>query len=155
MPLKIIPYQSVFAKDFKDLNIEWLEKYFYVEPYDLKVLSNPEEHIINKGGHIFFATENNLVFGTVALMLTDTPNVFELTKMAVHPTRRGEGIGKTLMEYCLTFARSSKCPSILLYSHRKLENAIHIYRKYGFKEIPVEESSLYERADIKMELVLK
>lgn len=55
--MKIIPYQKEFALDFKSLNIEWLKHLFYVESYDLEVLSNPEQYIINKGGHIFFATE--------------------------------------------------------------------------------------------------
>ena len=35
-----------------------------------------------------------------------------------------------------------------------LENAIYIYRKYGFIEIPVEENSPYQRSNIKMELPL-
>ena len=33
------------------------------------------------------------------------------------------------------------------------ENAIYIYRKYGFIEVPVEANSPYQRSDIKMELV--
>lgn len=34
-----------------------------------------------------------------------------------------------------------------------LKNVIHIYKKYGFIEVPVEENSPYKRGDIKMELV--
>ena len=45
--------------------------------------------------------------------------------------------------------------SIILYSNTKLENAIYIYRKYGFIEIPNEENSPYKRSDIKMKLHLK
>ena len=53
---------------FYDLNIEWLETYFYVEDYDKEVLSTPEKYIIQPGGHIFFVVEDDLVLGTVALM---------------------------------------------------------------------------------------
>ena len=53
MKLKIIPFHSKYTQDFYNLNVEWLEKYFYVEPYDEKVLSNPQKHIIETGGYIF------------------------------------------------------------------------------------------------------
>ena len=32
--MEIISFEPKYAKDFKDLNIEWLEKYFWVEPHD-------------------------------------------------------------------------------------------------------------------------
>ena len=42
---------------------------------------------------------------------------------------------------------------LILYSNRQLKSALHLYESFGFKEIPVE-SGVYERADIKMELLL-
>ena len=73
----IIDYNPKYAQDFKALNIEWLETFFYVEDYDNEVLSNPDKYILDKGGKIFFSLHNNKVAGTVALMkVTDT--VFEL-----------------------------------------------------------------------------
>lgn len=151
--MKIIPYHKEYAPVFKSLNIEWLETYFYVEPYDLEVLSHPDEYIINKGGHIFFSIEGNTILGTVALMPVK-PRVFELTKMAVLPKTRGQGIGQKLMDHCIQFAKNNQAEKLILYSNTKLENAIYIYRKWGFKEIELESASNYERADIKMELVI-
>ena len=43
---------------------------------------------------------------------------------------------------------------IILYSNTMLENAIYIYKKHGFIEIPMEEKTPYKRSNIKMELVL-
>ena len=34
MTLEITPFKTEYSKDFYNLNTEWLEKYFYVEPYD-------------------------------------------------------------------------------------------------------------------------
>ncbi|WP_405252520.1 GNAT family N-acetyltransferase [Dokdonia sp. Asnod3-C12] len=150
--MNIIPYNSQFAADFKTLNIEWLEAFFYVEPYDLKVLSNPEEYIINKGGFIFFVSKDDKILGTVALMPTGNTGVLELTKMAVSPSARGMGIGQQLIAHCIAFAKAQHLNKLILYSHRKLENAIHIYKKWDFKEIPLEEDVVYKRANIKMEL---
>jgi len=79
---------------------------------------------------------------------------FELTKMAVSPELRGHKIGQKLMQKCLDFAKAQEFKRLLLYSSRKLHNAIYIYRKYGFIEVPVEPNCPYERCDIKMEYPL-
>ena len=152
MQIEIVTFKPDFSKNFYDLNIEWLKSYFYVEPYDEEVLSNPKRYIIQKGGHIFFAKLNDDIAGTVALMPLHDHN-FELTKMAVSPEFRGQKIGQKLMQYCIDFAISQNFNSLIIYSSRKLENAIYIYRKYGFVEIPVEKDCHYERCDIK--LILK
>ena len=152
--LEITNFKKEYAPYFYDLNIEWLKTFFYVEPFDEEVLSNPETYIINKGGYIFFAKLNNKIVGTVALMPKD--NTFELTKMAVSPKHRGFKIGQQLMQHCIDFAKSElKLDNLILYSSRKLENAIYIYRKYGFIEIPVEKDCPYDRCDIKMKLLIK
>ena len=150
--IEIVDFDPKFAIDFYNLNIEWLQTYFYVEPFDEEVLSKPEVYIIAKGGHIFFVKKESIIIGTVALMPTKTEGIFELTKMAVLPNSRGLKIGQKLMQYCIDFAKSQKFKGLMLYSNTKLENAIYIYRKYGFVELQVEENSPYKRANIKMEL---
>ena len=152
-PLKIISYEEAYAKAFYQLNIEWLETFFYVEDFDREVLSNPNKYIIDKGGYIFFLIENTKVIGTVALM-KKKEKVYELTKMAVIPEKRGNKKGQYLMDYCIDFAKIKKLKKLVLYSNTLLKNAIHIYIKKGFKEIPVEKDCPYKRSNIKMELLL-
>lgn len=150
MAIKIIDYNHIYAKHFYDLNIEWLKTFFYVEPYDEEVLSKPDIYIINKGGYIFFAMKNDKVVGTVALMPIEEAGILELTKMAVLTEERGQRIGQQLLQHCIGFGSSQKLKGLLLYSNTKLENAIYLYRKYGFKELELEKDSPYQRADIKM-----
>ncbi len=150
MEINIINFQDNFEKDFFDLNIEWLEYFFQVEEYDYKVLSNSKKYIINKGGKIFFAESAGNIIGTVALMPTKNKLVFELTKMAVKPEYRNKGIGKKLLKKCIDYSKSNSYSSIILYSNKKLNNAIHLYRNFGFKEIRMEKKSPYLRANIKM-----
>ena len=150
MEINIINFQDNFEKDFYDLNIEWLEYFFQVEEYDYEVLSNSKKYIINKGGKIFFAESAGNIIGTVALMPTKNKLVFELTKMAVKPDYRNKGIGKKLLKKCINYSKSNSYSSIILYSNKKLNNAIHLYRKFGFKEIRMEKKSPYLRANIKM-----
>ncbi len=151
--MEIISYSSEYSKDFKNLNIAWLKKYFWVEPHDEDVLGNPEKYIIEPGGTIFFVKENKEIIGTVALMKIEDA-VFELTKMAVTPAAQGKKIGQQLMEHTISYAKNKGWQKLIIYSNRKLENAIYIYKKYGFIEIPIEENNPYSRGDIKMELNL-
>ncbi|GEQ86105.1 hypothetical protein ULMS_16130 [Patiriisocius marinistellae] len=150
--MKIVPFNSKYSTTFYDLNIEWLETYFYVEPYDREVLSNPEKHIIEPGGHIFFAIDNETeeILGTVALLKRGN-DIFELTKMAVQPAARGKKVGHQLMQHCLDFARHNNFKGLYFYSNTILENAIHIYRKFGFLEVSIPDNNPYERSNIKME----
>lgn len=151
--MKIISWEERYAKDFEEMNLYWLEEFFWVEPHDKEVLGNPEKYIIGPGGMIFFVKEENEIIGCVALMKMET-GVFELTKMAVKPAHRGKKIGQKLMQHTLDFAKDQGWQKLIIYSNRKLENAIHLYKKYGFVEIPLEDNGPYSRGDIKMELKL-
>jgi N-acetylglutamate synthase-like GNAT family acetyltransferase len=147
--LEIQSFNSTYAQAFYDLNLQWLETYFYVEPYDREVLSKPMEHIINPGGEIFFITQNNTAIGTVALIKRGD-GVFELTKMAVAPSQQGKNLGQQLLQYCIGFAKENNFKQLYLYSNTKLENAIHIYLKYGFIEASIPINNPYKRSNIKM-----
>ncbi|OIQ23977.1 GNAT family N-acetyltransferase [Lacinutrix sp. MedPE-SW] len=151
MDVNIIPFNKNYSKDFYALNIEWLETFFYVEPFDREVLTNPDQYIINKGGFIFFAKIEDTIVGTFALMPLKEDNAYELTKMAVSPKHRGFKIGQKLLQYGIDFAKNNNFNRLLLYSNTKLENAIYLYRKFGFKDIDVEKDCPYERCNIKME----
>lgn len=148
----IIPFEAKHTNQFHDLNIAWLEKYFYVEDHDREVLENPQNYIIDNGGYIFMAEYQNKIAGTVALI--NENEGFELSKMAIDPKYQGLKFGQQLMNYCIVFAKEKGWSELLLYSNTSLENAIYIYRKYGFIEVPFG-GSPYSRGDIKMVLNLK
>ena len=152
--ITIIPFEEKYSDHFRKLNIEWLNEYFNVEPYDEYQLSHPLSEIINKGGHIFLASENENIIGTAALMKENSSS-FELTKMCVTKSSQGKGISKMLLDACLRLAKEKDWDRLYLYSSTKLIPAIELYRKYGFKEIPLEKNSHYSRTDIKMELKLR
>ena len=147
--VRIIPFSRELKEPIKVLNIAWLERYFKVEPKDERVLSNPQQEIIDKGGLIFYAQYDNQIVGTISLIKMDA-TTFELSKMAVSDGMQGLGIGKLLIEHCFQVAKENKIPKLILYSNRKLKPAIHLYERFGFVEIPLEDG-VYERADMKME----
>jgi N-acetylglutamate synthase-like GNAT family acetyltransferase len=150
--IKIIPFSVNHKEAIKTLNLEWLQKHFKVEPKDELVLSNPVEEIIDKGGKIYYAQHLDKIVGTFSLLKINT-TTFELSKMAVTERVQGIGIGKQLLEFCIEEAQKLGIEKLILYSNRQLKSALHLYESFGFKEIPVE-SGVYERANIKMELLL-
>lgn len=144
---EVIEYSPRYKEAIRDLNYEWLEKYFYVEPNDIIQLNNPEEEIIKKGGAIYFVRHNDQIVGTVSLMCKEE-NTFELSKMAVTASFQGKGISNLLMDKCISVAKIMGAKKLVLYSNTKLENAISLYKKFGFSEIPLDNS--YARSNIKM-----
>lgn len=152
MNVTIHSFSDHLAESFRSLNEEWLNKYFVVESKDVELLSDPKKTIIDTGGAIFFAEYNGAIVGTVAL-IPHGGRVFELGKMAVTESAQGLGVGKALLEHCIAYAGNNNAEKLFLYSNTKLGSAIHLYRKYGFVEIPLGESS-YVRTNIKMERTL-
>jgi len=151
--ITVIPFDKKYTEDFKQLNIEWLQQYFVIEPYDEYQLSHPMQEIIDKGGYIFLAKDNEKIIGTVALM-KETGSSFELTKMSVTKESQGRGVSKLLMDACVRLAKEKNWNRLFLYSNTILAPAIQLYRRYGFNEIPLEINSHYNRTNIKMELKL-
>jgi len=145
---EIIEYRKDLAPYFKQININWLEKYFIAEPYDVEVLYNPEKYILDKGGNIYFVAEEGIPKGAVALMNNEYGEL-ELTKMGVDESAQGKGYGNLLIQHCIHKAKEMGVKDLILYSNTKLSPAIHLYKKFGFMEIPVEKSE-YARCDIKM-----
>lgn len=153
MSTSIIPFEPRYARTFKDLNVAWLEKYFYVEPKDEILLKNCKEAIIDTGGYIFFALYNDTIAGCFSFIKVDE-SCYELGKMAVDKSYQGLKIGQDLMDFAISFAKGKSWKKLVLYSSTKLPTALHIYRKYGFVAVELEKELPYARSDIKMELLL-
>ncbi len=148
--IKIVEYEEKYHSDFKRLSYEWLEKYVSVEPEDEKILNNPKEVILSKGGFIFFAKYNEEIVGTASLIKVDE-DIFELAKLAVTEKYQGLKIGKMLIEKCLYVAKQKNAKKVILFTNHILISAIELYKKFGFKEVPIVNNK-YIESDLKMEL---
>jgi len=148
----IVDFSQEWAEDFASLNYEWIEKYFSVEQHDREILDDPQRFVIDPGGQVFMAVVSGIAAGTVA-MIPSGDGVMELTKMAVAPEFQGMGVANHLMQRCIEYAKAKGTKLIFLESHRSLQPALALYRKFGFVETPTDPNSEYARADIRMELV--
>ncbi len=150
MEVEIIDYEPQFRREYKDLNVEWIARYFAIEPHDLEQLENPEDYILARGGKIFFARYGDEIIGTVAL-IKDSETVYEMAKMAVKPAFRGLGAGEKLGRHLIEAARNLGCARLFLESNQKLTPALTLYKKLGFVKVPIGET-LYSRANYKAEM---
>lgn len=150
--IEIIEYADHYQPAFKDLNIEWLDKYNLTESHDLMVLDDPRSTILERGGYIWLAKDSDKIVGSAAL-IKEHEGEYELAKMAVASDYRGRGISKLLIETCISRAKELKAKKLLLFSNHQLKTALKLYEKYGFYYVAVEDSP-FETADIKMELLL-
>jgi GNAT superfamily N-acetyltransferase len=128
--INIVPYQKKHQPYFEQLNRQWIEAWFTMEPLDEYVLTHPEEAILQSGGAILMALYNGEVAGTVGLRIA------EALSLASFDTARKLGGTK-----------------VILYSNTKNAAAILLYEKLGFKHLPVE-NDVYARANVKMEINL-
>ena len=152
--IRIVAYNEKFKKAFKDLNEEWIRKYFKMEELDHKSLDHPDTYIIQPGGYIGVAVHQDEAVGVCALMKSDDDAYdFELSKMGVSPKVQGKGIGWLLGKHIIEEAKRRGAKIIFLDSNTVLKPAINLYRKLGFVEVHGY-TSLYERCDIRMELKL-
>jgi N-acetylglutamate synthase-like GNAT family acetyltransferase len=149
MAFQIIPYRPELAAEFRDMNLAWLNQYFYVEPKDRELLNHAKEEIIDQGGAIFFAQYDNSIAGCFSLIPYNNES-FELGKMAVKKEFQGKKIGHGLLAFAIQHTREQDKESLILYSNTILTSAIHLYRKFGFKTIEMEDPPPYARSNIKM-----
>ncbi|HEY6900401.1 MAG TPA: GNAT family N-acetyltransferase [Puia sp.] len=56
----------------------------------------------------------------------------EMVKMYLSPQARGKGLGRQLIEECLSFARSYGYGQVYIETMPELQKAVSIYEKFGF-----------------------
>ena len=72
------------------------------------------------------------VVGVLVLALTEEG--FLLENVAVDPSRRGTGLGRTLLELAESEARRAGFDSIYLYTHEKMSENRALYARIGYAE---------------------
>lgn len=91
---------------FRELNEEWIGRYFTLEPEDRTYLGDPQGTILDRGGKISVAVKNDEPIGCCALLAL-APGEYEVTKMAVTESFQRYGIGRHLLERTIAEARAA------------------------------------------------
>lgn len=149
--MRIVSYRRELAPAFQRLNLAWIERLFAVEDADRRVLGDPERAIIVPGGQIFFALDADEAVGTVA-MIRFSATRYELAKMAVASSHQRRGIGEMLGAAAIAFAREVCAETVFLLTNSRLDGAIRLYERLGFRHAVDPDPPEYARADVYMEL---
>lgn len=149
--MNIETYKPEYKEAFIAMNLAWIEEMFQVEDEDRMVLGSIEEHLAN-GGEIFFAINDEGEIMASCMVAPLPSGEWEIEKFAAKKEFAGQGAGKACLQACMDFIKEKQIQKVIIVSNRKCVSAIHLYRKFGFIEIPVDKNKFpYERADIAFE----
>ncbi|TXD50350.1 MULTISPECIES: GNAT family N-acetyltransferase [unclassified Polaribacter] len=150
--LEIRKYEHKYHQQFKEISLDWLHKHQLYEKADDDLLDHPQKYL-EQGSSIFLAHYEDQVVGTISLIPVNE-HTYEILKLGVVDGFKGLGIGRKLMQICIDICVEKNVKIITLESSSKLENALKLYEKLGFKHIEVVDAH-FESADVKMELKLR
>ena len=162
-------FKPELAPYFAALNYQWIEEYFDIEAEDRKALDDPYGYALAAGGEILFLCDADQVVGTAAMVpkfgddeqqyslsvesgVQAAIEVFELAKMAVAASLRGQGLGRIIIDGCIQFARSRGAKRIVLTSNDILKPAMALYEGAGFKHYRDRSDARYARGNVFMQL---
>jgi ribosomal protein S18 acetylase RimI-like enzyme len=78
------------------------------------------------------AERHGAIVGIVVLSVTDEG--FLVDNVAVHPSHRGTGLGRALLEFAEAEARRAGFDSIYLYTHEQMTENLALYSRIGYVE---------------------
>lgn len=147
--MKVIPFEERYRQDFINFNTDWIVSNFgFLEEHDKETFEKIDEKI-EAGAMIFFAVENDVALATcMAIPMEGT--TWEICKLGSNKNIPHKGAGSAVFEEAMKWALNHGAERLFILSNSKLKPALHIYKKYGFKEIKFENYE-YIRGDIAFE----
>lgn len=140
--------------DFIEMNKAWISQMFKIEDEDMREFENIESYI-EKGGQIFFAIDENEQVMACCMIAPREDGDWEIMKFAAKGMYTGTGAGTACLKACMDYAKEKGVEKIIIVTNHKCVQAVHLYKKYGFMEIPVDKNKFpFSRGDLAFELYL-
>lgn len=151
--MKIIEYEEKYKDYFIQFNTDWIEDNFgCLEKEDIETFNHIEDSL-KKGGMIYFALDGENVLATCMTKPLDNDGTWELCKLSSNKNLPHKGAGSAVFESAMTWALNHGAKKLFILSNSQLKTAIHIYEKYGFHEIKLDNYE-YVRGDIAFEYIV-
>ena len=85
-----------------------------------------------KSERAWIAVAGERRLGSIFCVTTDTPGVAKLRLFLIEPEARGLGLGHSLLDACIEFARDQRNHTLRLWTHESHRAACALYEKRGF-----------------------
>lgn len=149
--IEIVQFKAEYQKIFYEMNKSFIEDYSFMDDYDYRVLKDPENEVIAKGGQVFVALADKEPVAFLGIV--PKAKGAELVKFIVHEQYRKQGLGHKLIEEALVYAKQKQWSPIMAETSSKLQSSIRFFEQHGFKKI-TQQSSDIERVDTWLELII-
>lgn len=150
--MKILKYDPKYKNSFIQFNTDWIvDNFGCLEREDIETFDNIDEELTN-GAMIYFAVENDVPLATCMAKPIDA-ETWEICKLASNKNKEHKGCGSAVFNAAMQWAADHGAKRLFILSNSKLKPAIHIYEKYGFKEIKLDDYE-YARGDIAFERLI-
>jgi len=151
--MKVIPYDAKYKEAFIEFNTDWIiDNFGFLEKEDKETFEKIEEEL-SQGAMIYFAVENDTPLATcMSKPLSD--NTWEICKFASNKHKPHKGCGSAVFEATMEWAINHGAKKLFIISNSKLKPALHIYEKYGFSEVKLDNYE-YVRGNIAFEKIVE
>jgi putative acetyltransferase len=140
---------ELFAGDSSQARVEKALRSYETQGL-LTDIENSQTHYFDRNGTFLVLLDGERVVGMGGIRPLDE-SIAELKRMWFLPEYRGRGLGRRLAEELLQFARSAGYTYVRLDTARNQPQALRLYQRLGFHEIPRYNDS---SCDVFMELDL-
>lgn len=148
--MKIIPFEEKYRQEFIDFNTDWIITNFgFLEEHDRETFDKLDD-IMNDGAMIYFAVENGVALATCMAAPLDG-GTWEICKLGSNKNVPHKGAGSAVFGAAMKWAVAHGAEKLFILSNSRLKPALHIYKKFGFREIKLDDYE-YVRGDIAFEL---
>lgn len=112
----------------------WLGEDLCFQGFEAELAGLPGDYAGNRGA-LFIARQGREAAGCIGLRPFDA-DTGEIKRLYVRPAFRGTGLGKNLALRALEAARQSGYRRLVLDTLDRMDSAVRLYEKIGFRHIP-------------------
>jgi ribosomal protein S18 acetylase RimI-like enzyme len=96
------------------------------------------------------AERQGAIVGIIVLTVTDEG--FLVDNVAVHPSHRGTGLGRALLQFAEAEAQRAGFDAIYLYTHEKMTENLALYSRIGYVEYDRRSQGAFSRVYLRKHL---
>jgi GNAT superfamily N-acetyltransferase len=147
--MHVVKFEEKYRQAFIDFNTDWIISNFgQIEEHDREAFANIDRELAG-GAMIFFALEEGVPLACCMSKPMER-GTWELCKLGSDKHHPHKGAGSLVFQAAMDWAIGKGAKRLFLISNSKLKPAIHIYEKFGFREIKLDDYE-YVRGDIAFE----